>query len=126
MSESSNRIHSLGDEDDVHNSNAPRPRRGDRADHLAGCASTGWGIVLLMLLYLPHLAISTNSWRLLFAAGRVPGYGKAMYVKWIGGSVNWLLPVASIGGELVKARLITQRAVRGIRETRRNLDRHTG
>jgi hypothetical protein len=56
-----------------------------------------------MLLYLPHLAISTNSWRLLFAAGRVPGYGKAMYVKWIGGSVNWLLPVASIGGELVNA-----------------------
>ncbi len=75
--------------------------------------STGWGIVLLMLLYLPHLAISTVSWRLLFAAGRVPGYGEAMYAKWIGGSVNWLLPVASIGGELVKARLITQRAVRG-------------
>ncbi len=76
-------------------------------------ASTGWGIVLLMLLYLPHLAISTVSWRLLFAAGRVPGYGEAMYAKWIGGSVNWLLPVASIGGELVKARLITQAAVRG-------------
>ena len=33
------------------------------------------------------------------------GSGEAMYAKWIGGSVNWLLPVASIGGELVKARL---------------------
>ncbi len=62
-------------------------------------ASTGWGIVFLMLFYLPHLAIGTISWRLLFAAGRAPGYGEAMYAKWIGGSVNWLLPVASIGGE---------------------------
>ncbi len=76
-------------------------------------ASTGWGIVLLMLLYVPHLAIGTVSWRLLFAAGRLPGFGDAMYATWIGGSVNWLLPVASIGGELVKARLITRRAVRG-------------
>lgn len=76
-------------------------------------ASIGWGIVLLMLLYVPHLGISTVSWRLLFAADRVPGFGEAMYAKWVGGSVNWLLPVASIGGELVKARLIARRSVRG-------------
>ncbi len=76
-------------------------------------ATAGWGIVLLVLFYLPHLVFGTMSWRLLFAAGRAPSFGRAIYVKWIGGSVNWLLPVASIGGEVVKARLLMQREISG-------------
>ncbi len=76
-------------------------------------ASIGWGIGALVVLYLPHLGLSTVSWRLLFADQRAPRFGEALYALWIGGSVNWLLPVAGIGGELVKARLVAQRTVRG-------------
>ncbi|MFQ5955376.1 MAG: lysylphosphatidylglycerol synthase domain-containing protein [Kiloniellales bacterium] len=77
-------------------------------------ASIGWGMLLFIVIYLPHLVLGTISWRLLFDAGRAPRIGPAIYAVWIGGSVNWLLPVASIGGELVKARLVMNR---GVRET---------
>lgn len=78
-----------------------------------GFAAAGWGIVLLALVYLPHLLLTTASWWLLFPAGRVPRFRELVHAKWIGGSINILLPVASIGGDLVKVRLLTQRAVRG-------------
>jgi putative membrane protein len=79
----------------------------------AGLASAGWGVLLLVVVYVPHLLLSTASWRLLFAAGRGPRFHQALYAKWIGASVNSLLPVANIGGELVKVRLLTWHAVRG-------------
>jgi putative membrane protein len=79
----------------------------------SGFATAGWGIVLLPAVYLPHLLLTTASWRLLFTAGRAPRFPEALYAKWIGASVNVLLPVANIGGDLVKVRLLTQRAVRG-------------
>ena len=76
-------------------------------------ASIGWGMLLLLLVFPPHLVLGAISWRLLFEAGRAPPLGTTLYALWIGGSVNWLLPVATIGGELVKARLVMRRGVSG-------------
>ena len=79
----------------------------------AAFAAAGIAIVLLAPVYLPHLILGTVSWRLLFAPGRAPRFGAALFAKWIGGSINWLLPVANVGGELVRARLVSRHDVRG-------------
>ena len=84
------------------------------ADRLVGA---GWGILLVALFIPPDLTLRTASWRLLFAPGRTPGLADTAYAMWIGSSVNFLLPVATIGGEFVKARLLTLRSARGVDAT---------
>jgi putative membrane protein len=81
------------------------------ADRLA---AAGWGILLVALFIPPDLILRTASWRLLFAPGRTPRFADTMWAMWIGSSVNFLLPVATIGGEFVKARVLTLRSVRGV------------
>ncbi len=84
------------------------------ADRLA---AAGWGILLVALFIPPDLILRTASWRLLFAPGRMPRFTDTACAMWIGSSVNFLLPVATIGGEFVKARILTLRSVRGVDAT---------
>lgn len=63
---------------------------------------TGWFIV--------PLYAATQSWRLLFPPGVAPGPWQSARLTWIGLGVNWLMPVAMVGGELVKLRLALRRA----------------
>ncbi len=81
------------------------------ADRLA---AAGWGILLVSLFIPPDLILRTASWRLLFAPGRTPRFVDTACAMWIGSSVNYLLPVATIGGEFVKARVLALRSVRGV------------
>ncbi len=81
------------------------------ADRLA---AAGWAILLVSLFIPPDLILRTASWRLLFAPGRTPRFADTVWAMWIGSSVNFLLPVATIGGEFVKARVLTLRSVRGV------------
>jgi hypothetical protein len=62
---------------------------------------------MLPLAWLPHLLAGTASWRLLFAPGHMPRFLVALRAMWVRGTVNTLLPVASVGGEVVKGRLVT-------------------
>ena len=77
-------------------------------------AASGWGLLLLPIAWLPHLLCGAASWRMLFAAGRAPRFRAALRALWIGGAVNTLLPVATIGGEVVKARVLALATGRGI------------
>lgn len=66
----------------------------------------GWPLVLLaMLWFAVPLAAAAQSWRWLFPAASRPAPGPALRLTWIGLGINWLLPVAMIGGEVVKFRL---------------------
>jgi len=73
-----------------------------------------WGIFLVSLFILPDLLLRTASFHLLFAPGRNPRFANSFFAMWIGSSVNFLLPVATLGGEFVKARILTLRGVRGL------------
>lgn len=84
------------------------------ADRLA---AAGWGILLVSLFIPPDLILRTTSLQLLFAPGRAPRFADTARAMWIGSSVNFLLPVATIGGEFVKARMLTLRSVRGVDAT---------
>ena len=74
----------------------------------------GAGVLLLPLAYLPHLVLNTVAWRRLFRSKRVPAFGTALRAIWFGTSVDALLPTASIGGEVVKARLLMQSGTAGV------------
>ena len=69
-------------------------------------ASTRWTIVLVALFAVPQLLLSTSSWQLLFPSGARPRYSVTLLALWIGYSINLMLPVASVGGDVVRARLL--------------------
>ena len=68
---------------------------------------SGWYLLLLPLTWCPVLLPATQGWRQLFRPGQTPTFSHALVALWMGRAVNNLLPVASIGGEVVKARLLT-------------------
>lgn len=76
--------------------------------------STGWSLLWLPLVWLPNMLASTQAWRCLFVKEGAPGFLHSLLAMWMGRAVNDLLPVATIGGEVVKARLITLRGCGGI------------
>ena len=69
--------------------------------------TSGWNLLLLPFAWVPCLITATFSWRFLFPGSRVPSFLHLCLANWMGRAVNTLLPVATIGGEIAKARLIT-------------------
>ena len=68
--------------------------------------ASGWGLLWLPLIWAPCFIPFALSWRLCFPPGHQPRLPRALLGIWLGRSVNSLLPVATIGGEIVKARII--------------------
>ena len=68
--------------------------------------ASGWYLLLLPLAWFPVLLPATQGWLQLFKPGSRPSFGHGLLATWMGRAVNNLLPVASIGGEVVKARLV--------------------
>ena len=79
----------------------------------ASLAAAGWAMLLLGPLYIPVMVLDTWAWGRLLPREVSPSFAVLMRGTWISFGVNWLLPVAQVGGELVKARLIAQRGVAG-------------
>src|SRR5918996_3351452 len=77
-------------------------------EQVAGVLATaGWSLLLVCLLAPPEALLASEAWRQLFPRGRKPGIWRTLYASWMGFAVNTLLPVATIGGEVVKARVLT-------------------
>lgn len=74
-------------------------------DILQLLAASGWILLVLPLAWLPSLLPLTEAWRQLFTESGRPGFLRALAAMWMARAVNNLLPVANIGGEVVKARL---------------------
>ena len=68
--------------------------------------ASGWSLLLVPLIWIPTAPMNARCWQLLFEPGHAPGFWRALYAQWMGRAVNTLLPVASIGGEVVKARML--------------------
>jgi putative membrane protein len=80
-------------------------------------AKSGWVLLTLTLIWLPSLYFYTESWRLVFRQETKPPFWFSLAAIWMGRSINSLLPVATIGGEIAKARLITFTGVSGVDAT---------
>jgi len=67
----------------------------------------GWGILLVVPLFLVPLLFASLSWRALLPSK--PNFGRIVRGSWYGLAANWLLPVAQVGGEVVRAAYLARR-----------------
>jgi len=71
----------------------------------------GWGIIAIALFHLPPLWADSMGWRSLFPPPQRPPWLRTLRARWIGESINDLLPVLQMGGNVVKAWLLVGRGV---------------
>ena len=69
-------------------------------------AQGGWALVWLGPYQLIPILLAAASWRQLLGPMPPHGLAKLTAATWIGLSVNWLLPVAQVGGEVLRVRLL--------------------
>ncbi len=76
-------------------------------------ATAGWGLLAVAAFHLIPMLVNTVAWRYLFQPKDRLSTRKLLVARWVGESVNSLLPVAQVGGELVKARWIMRHGIAG-------------
>lgn len=81
------------------------------ANVVQGIATTGWWLLLITAFHLVPMTADTLAWHYLLPAASRPAFPQLLWMRWIGESVNSLLPAAQIGGDLLRGRLVAQRAV---------------
>lgn len=79
------------------------------AEVQAALAEAGWGLLLLAPVGFGSVIVATFAWRALFPQDARPALHLIGFGNWVGQSANWLLPVAQVGGELARARLLASR-----------------
>lgn len=75
-------------------------------------ASAGFGLVLAALAHIPPMIVNAQAWAMLMPGHGRPGLPGMVFQVWIRESVNSLLPVGRVGGELVCYRLLRRQGVR--------------
>jgi putative membrane protein len=73
----------------------------------------GWWLIPITLFHLVPLVFSALSWRELVPAASRPATITIVWIRWIRESINSLLPVASIGGDVASVRLVHLQGVPG-------------
>jgi putative membrane protein len=73
----------------------------------------GWRLAPITLYHLAPLSFDALSWRRLVQASSRPSFLDALWIRWIRESINSLLPVAGVGGDIAAARLANKRGVPG-------------
>jgi putative membrane protein len=68
----------------------------------------GFGLFWASLFHIIPMVVNAEAWRALFVAGPMPSLLQMSFAVWIRESVNGLLPVARIGGEVVSYRVLTR------------------
>lgn len=80
-------------------------------DVLGALSQAGWGVLAIALFHLPPLWADAMGWRRLLPAASRPPAAAFVRARWIGESINDLLPVLQMGGNVVKAGLLMRRGV---------------
>jgi len=79
----------------------------------AAMATLGAGVLLLPLVYAPHIAGAAISWSRIFPPDVRPSFSIILRAVWIGLAAESLVPGASFGAEVVKARMLMHSGTRG-------------
>ena len=74
-------------------------------------AAAGFGLVLAALAHIPSMVLNAWAWALLMPGRQRPGLGAMTFAVWVRESVNGLLPVGRVGGEVAGFRLLRARGV---------------
>jgi putative membrane protein len=73
--------------------------------------TAGWGVLIVIAAHVPSTAATTIGWQAVLDSPVMPPWLRLLKLRWIKESVNSLLPVAQVGGDLVRARLLIRRGV---------------
>jgi len=79
---------------------------------MAALAQAGLGIVWTSLYHLIPMLLCVIGWRALMPGNKRPGIPFMLYILWLRASVNNLMPVARIGGEIVAVRVMMKHGMR--------------
>ena len=71
------------------------------------------GLALICAAHILPLVAEAIGWRFLFDPAERPRYRTLLWARWIGEAVDTLLPVAQVGGDLVRIRLFTRLGMSG-------------
>ena len=85
---------------------------GDVPAVLALLAAAGPALILPILLHIPQTVASAAGWRPLIA-GEAPTLWRLFLLRWVGEAINALLPVAQVGGDVVRGRMLARRTGQG-------------
>jgi len=80
---------------------------------VAAVSAAGWGLLVVTTFYIVPMAADTMCWKILLPRQSTPRLFTLMWTRWICSAINNLLPVAQVGGDLVRTRLIAVRGVPG-------------
>jgi hypothetical protein len=80
--------------------------RQDLGEVAALLRAGGAGLVLAALAHAPSMALNAQAWRLLLPRRARPSLPAMTAIVWVRESVNGLLPVARLGGEVASYRLL--------------------
>ncbi len=76
----------------------------------------GWGLGLVLLVETANVACNTCGWALAFPAGeRTVSARRLLAARLAGDGVNYLTPSATVGGELLRVRLLGREVPLGVR-----------
>ncbi len=84
------------------------------AEIWSALSRAGWGLLAVCAFYPIALVADTECWRLLLPAASRPPFTAMLAPRWICDAVNGLLPSMQVGGDFVRARLLTLRGVPGV------------
>jgi len=77
---------------------------------LAALAQGSWAVPVVAAINIPRLFSDGASWLALVPRASRPRFLTAVWIRWVGGSINEFLPTARLGGDILTARLA---AIRG-------------
>src|SRR5262245_66367675 len=77
----------------------------------------GWWLLPITAYHIVPMFFSALSWRDLLPPATRPDVVSIIWIRWIRESINSLLPVANIGGDIASARLANLRGVPGAQAT---------
>jgi putative membrane protein len=80
---------------------------------VAALRLAGWSMILIGLVHIGVLLADTLGWRAVLRQNERPSFKAMALYRWIGSSVNGLLPAAQVGGEIVRAHLLSRAGVPG-------------
>ncbi|MEZ5932375.1 MAG: flippase-like domain-containing protein [Alphaproteobacteria bacterium] len=80
----------------------------DSAELIEALSAAGWWLPVFVLAFLGTLVLDSLGWRAVILHDRPVALVGLVVRRWVGVSVNALLPVAQLGGEVVRARLLRQ------------------
>jgi putative membrane protein len=81
----------------------------DLAELLAVFPQIGWGFLAILAVRAVTIGINAAAWRCLVSRRDRPSFATFAVLRWIGEAINTTLPVAQIGGDVARARLLQQR-----------------